>query len=118
MAADIERLLGIDVTGYTVWADKTTFNHIEKRHGEDGKHDSSMANLNDVARMGYVVENYDSIEQARHENGSLAFSRRFLGADGQPAPVLSLRKKLTAPTMFRKPLQTTVGTSYGSKPHI
>lgn len=94
MAADIERLLGIDVTGYTVWADKTTFNHIEKRHGEDGKHDSSMANLNDVARMGYVVENYDSIEQARHENGSLAFSRRFLGADGQPAPVLSLRKKI------------------------
>lgn len=94
MAADIERLLGIDVTGYTVWADKTTFNHIEKRHGEDGKHDSSMANLNDVARMGYVVENYDSIEQARHENGSLVFSGRFTGADGRPAPVLSLRKKI------------------------
>ena len=94
MAADIERLLGIDVTGYTVWADKTTFNHIEKRHGEDGKHDSSMANLNDVARMGYVVENYDSIEQARYGDGSLVFSGRFMGADGRPAPVLTLRKKI------------------------
>lgn len=100
MAADIERLLGIDVTGYTVWADKTTFNHIEKRHGEDGKHDSSMANLNDVARMGYVVENYDSIEQARYGDGSLVFSGRFMGADGQPAPVLSLRKKINGTYLY------------------
>lgn len=94
MAADIERLLGIDITGYTVWADKTTFNHIEKRHGEDGKHDSSMANLNDVARMGYVVENYDSIDLVHDGKGQQVFSSRFRGADGKPAPVFSLRKKI------------------------
>lgn len=32
MASDIKRLVDIDVKGYEIWADKSTFDHIEKRH--------------------------------------------------------------------------------------
>jgi hypothetical protein len=94
MVDDVRRLTGTDVSGYTVWADKTTFNHIEKRHGVNGEQDHSMANLNDVARMGYVVENYDSIDLVYDGKGQQVFSSRFRGSDGKPAPVFSLRKKI------------------------
>lgn len=94
MVDDVHRLTGTDVSGYTVWADKTTFNHIEKRHGVNGEQDHSMANLNDVARMGYVVENYDSIDLVYDGKGQQVFSSRFRGSDGKPAPVFSLRKKI------------------------
>ena len=94
MVDDVRRLTGTDVSGYTVWADKTTFNHIEKRHGVNGEQDHSMTNLNDVARMGYVVENYDSIDLVYDGKGQQVFSSRFRGADGKPAPVFFLRKKI------------------------
>ena len=56
-AADIKRLLGIDVSGYTNSINTNAIRHIEKRHGENGIADSSMSNILDIARIGYVLEN-------------------------------------------------------------
>lgn len=60
-AHDIKGQLGIDVTGYKHDVDKNFFDHVEKRHGQNGEQDQSMADLNDVARIKWVIENYDAI---------------------------------------------------------
>ncbi|MDD3921862.1 MAG: hypothetical protein PHO41_11915, partial [Eubacteriales bacterium] len=94
LASAVKSILGIDVSNYSVWADKVTFTHIEKRHGIAGTQDKSMANLNDVARMGFVVENFDSVEWCLDQNGDRVYSKRINGADGKPAPVMLLAKQI------------------------
>lgn len=59
--ADIKKLTGIDVTGYRHNIKPSAIEHIIKRHGENGKADHSMANVEDIARIPYVLENYDSV---------------------------------------------------------
>lgn len=36
--------------------------HIIKDHGESGATDQSMRDVNDIARIQYVLDNYDSVE--------------------------------------------------------
>ncbi|HNW87260.1 MAG TPA: strawberry notch family protein [Candidatus Limiplasma sp.] len=94
MAKDIQQALGSDFTGYTVWADRSSFTHIDKRHGKNGAADTSMANPNDIARMGYIVANYDGVERCVDQSGKPVYSKSHMGADGKPAPVLLLYKKI------------------------
>ena len=94
LAQDIHDLLGIDVRGYTVSINRSGFNHIERRHGENGEHDHSMSDLKDVARMGYVVKNYDSIEILRDEKGNQEFSRGNLDSMHNRAPLLLIKKRI------------------------
>lgn len=68
-ASRIKELTGADVTGYTHTADKNFFVHVKKRHGKNGQSDHTMANLKDVARVGWVLENYDSIEITKGKDG-------------------------------------------------
>lgn len=53
-AEDLRRILGNDFIGYSHNADKSTFNHISRRHGPDGVHDQTMSDPKDVARMTWV----------------------------------------------------------------
>ena len=48
--------------------------HIANRHGLNGEHDSSMQNTGDIARAGYVIENFDSVERVFNGDGSPAYS--------------------------------------------
>ncbi len=94
MAEDINNLLGIDVHEYTVNIDRSGFNHIIRRHGKNGEHDHSMSNSKDIARMGYVLENYDHIEVLRNQNSEPVYSYSRINKEGKPAPVLLLRKRI------------------------
>ena len=66
---DIKDILGVDVTGYKVALDENTVKHIAKRHGKNGKADSSMANLSDWEKIQYVLEDYDNIEYGGKASG-------------------------------------------------
>ena len=55
----IKELTGINTIGNKVVLDKQTIAHIDKRHGVKGIADRSMADDNTLARIGYVLENYD-----------------------------------------------------------
>ncbi len=61
-AQDIQAITGVDATGFETKIEPRMISHIWKRHGANGAADSSMANLDDIARMQYVIENYDSME--------------------------------------------------------
>ena len=66
---DIKKLTGIDTSEYKRDMDGNTVIHVENRHGENGAADRSMSDVNDLARIEYVLENYDNIESAKDDNG-------------------------------------------------
>ena len=53
-----------------------------------------MADINDMGRIGYVLENYDAVDFARDQNGNIVTSKAFLSKDGKPAPVLLFVKRV------------------------
>ena len=85
---DIRRLLQVDTSQYSNELTMDDTRHILKRHGENGMHDRSMRNLEDIGRIPYVVENYDGIEKLPDITAAVS------NADGTPAPMLKLRKKV------------------------
>ncbi len=93
-AQDAQNLLGIDFTGYQNTVERSALNHIEKRHGENGTADNTMKDLNDVSRIGYVLENYDTVELTTDADGNEKFSKQFRDKNNNPAPLLKYTKKI------------------------
>ena len=93
-ASEIQSLTGVDVTGYTHTADKSFFRHVEERHGENGTQDMSMKNLSDVARVGWVIENYDSIEPVLDNDGNVKHAKGYLDKNKEHMPLIRYTKQL------------------------
>ncbi len=66
--------------------DADAIRHIINRHGFNGKADQSMKNEEDIARMAYVVANFDDV------NFDGVYSTKYLCADGTKAPHITLKK--------------------------
>ena len=92
--SDLKSVVGVDVTGYTHSIDGNALQHIEKRHGTNGESDHSMANENDIARISYVLENYDSVKPLLNADGSQKRSSMFNNADNTPAPLVLYAKQI------------------------
>lgn len=87
-AARIKELTGVETYGNDVLLNESGLQHIFNRHGEDGKANSSMENVNDVARIGYVLQNYDDVIC----DGRTTKTTRT--KDGKPAPTVVFFKKI------------------------
>ncbi len=98
-ASDISALTGTDLSGYVHAIDKNGFNHIEKRHGVNGEQDKSMSNVSDVARIGYVLANYDSVELALKEDGTPDAAVGYMDSNDNPSKKLIYSKKING-TMY------------------
>jgi hypothetical protein len=88
MGNAIKELTGLDVVGNRILLTSDAVKHILKRHGELGDADNSMADYNDIARICYVLSNYDDIE---YEGLS---SRSLLTKKGSPAPHIVIKKRI------------------------
>lgn len=94
LASRVTELTGLDVSGYKHGIQKDGIDHIEKRHGEKGTADTSMANAEDIGRIQYVLNNFDSVEIARKQNGKPVYSKKYHNKDGSRAPVLQFTKRV------------------------
>ena len=88
MGRRINQLTGLDVVGNRIILTSDAVVHILKRHGTSGGADSSMADYNDIARMCYVLSNYDEIEYKGMKSHSL------LTKDGNHAPHIVIKKRI------------------------
>ena len=93
-AADASKILGGDYTGYKNAINSNGINHILNEHGPFGEVNQSMADLNDPARVGYVLRNYDTVERATYSSGDADMSAEFRDANNNPAPMLKYSKKV------------------------
>lgn len=91
----INELTGVDTTGYTVkLRGQTLKQHIAPRHGANGKADKSMADINDLSRMGYIIDNADRIDYVYDKNGRPKVSREYTNKDGSRANLIMFEKKI------------------------
>lgn len=90
---DIADLYNMDIADFTININSNAFNHIEKRHGENDEADKSMANLKDVARVGFVISNRDSLEPLTYKDEQV-YSKEFSTKEGTPTPMMLIKKKI------------------------
>lgn len=62
-AGMIKEKIGLDTTGWDVKIEPRMVDHIWKRHGENGEHDHSMADVSDIARIAYVLNDPDTLDE-------------------------------------------------------
>ncbi len=80
----------IDLDGYTIEIDGSAIKHIQKKHGENGKSDSSMKEKEDLARIGWAVNNADDGYIGINKKGEIDYSTHYRNQDGSFAPKIIL----------------------------
>ena len=87
-AEALQELSGVDYTGYSVCLTQTAVEHIDKRHGENGTADRSMSDDRDLARIGWVVKNFDNAEQGNRK------TRKYKNSNNTLADVIVFIKNI------------------------
>lgn len=93
-ARELKNLTGEDFSEYKNSINSDTIKHIKKRHGENGEHDTTMSNDLDIARVGYVLKNFDSVEYLRDKNGNIEKSSLVRNKNNELAPLVEYRKRV------------------------
>lgn len=84
----IKELTGIDTTLFHHSVKANSIRHIIKDHGINGLADRSMSNVEDIARMGYVLRNFDDMELLN------AASKEYRDKNQRPAKMVKLSKRI------------------------
>ena len=87
-AKTIKELTGIDVNGNRITMDADAIRHIEKRHGTNGIHDHSMQSKEDIAKICYILSNYDNIMSTETK------SYKYRTKDNEPSPHIIIIKQM------------------------
>ena len=87
LAEDIEKIVGFSVENYSNEITPDNICHIEKQHGTNGKRDSSMKDHHDLARISFVIDNYEKIVEGK-------ISHEYKNSDGTYAKTVVLQKKI------------------------
>ena len=89
MAEAIDRLTGVKGTeGNPIVLNTVTVEHIMKRHGSMGEADQSMRNNLDLARVNFVLQNFDNAELS--DKKSFGYRNR----DNSPSQNILFSKKI------------------------
>lgn len=88
MKNDIKNTIGVDTDGYTIVFDVGSDEHIERRHGANGAANHSMQDIEDIARLPYVVQNYDELIDLHDTTAKVSNS------DNTPAKIVQLLKRI------------------------
>lgn len=93
-AQEVTSLTGVDVSGFENIITGSAVDHIEARHGSAGRADHSMSDINDLARVQYVLDNFDGAYLLTNDDGSPSVSDVWKNSDGTPAQRVVFYKKL------------------------
>ncbi|MEG1997626.1 MAG: hypothetical protein RR051_04210, partial [Clostridiales bacterium] len=87
-SSDIKNRTGVDLEGFKRKITAKAIRHIDKRHGENGSADKTMANAEDLARIQYVLDNYDDISVLEQR------SSKYRDSQNNPAPMIRYGKQI------------------------
>ncbi|MGN1015811.1 MAG: hypothetical protein ACI4PL_02330 [Faecousia sp.] len=90
IAPMIEKITGIDVKGFRVAIEARQIYHILNDHGPKGTSDHSMADPNDIARIGYTLYDPDDIR----ESGTTKAYTHFKNGKNRLAPTILYEKNI------------------------
>ena len=75
----------MNAAGYENIITGSAIDHIEKRHGKNGQADHSMQDVQDVARLKFVLDNFDRAELLLNDDGTPSVSDVWKNSDRTPA---------------------------------
>lgn len=88
-------LTGIDFSGYENSINASALNHIERRHGGgNNSADATMKRPEDIARIGYVINNADYAEYIVNDDGEIVVSGGFMDKNNKPSRLIRFVKKV------------------------
>ena len=87
LGSEIRQLTGIDVSGKENRLNTAAVEHIIRRHGEKGEADHSMQDPADIARLQWVLDNYDGVRPGEKSYG-------YKNSDGTPSQTVEIYKKI------------------------
>lgn len=93
-AKDLFDLTGIDASDYRNSIRSDSITHIKKRHGKNGIHDRTMSDDLDIARIGYVLKNYDSVDYVYNDDGTVATSTLAKDKNNNQAKLVEYRMNM------------------------
>lgn len=88
LAAAIESTVGVNAKKYRVEIRPTEVTHIWNRHGTHGAADHSMKKIENIARMGYVLDNFDDVVPGGRK------SKAFKNSDNTLAETVEIKKRI------------------------
>lgn len=89
MVDDIAALTGVEnKVGCKIILNTNAVKHIQKRHGAHGEHDNTMRDNRDIARLDYILQNYDEMTPGKKLNAE------FKNRDGTHSKTVVLSKKI------------------------
>ena len=91
----VRQATGLNVSGYRNILKGNAIRHIEKRHGANGSADHSMADINDLSRINYVIENADGaslLTKSDVDEETWKLSREYNNSDNTPALLVRFYK--------------------------
>lgn len=88
LAAAIESTVGVNAKKYRVEIRPTEVAHIWNRHGTHGAADHSMKKIENIARMGYVLDNFDDVVPGGRK------SKAFKNSDNTLAETVEIKKRI------------------------
>jgi len=91
---DMEALIGGKVNAKANYVNGGCIRHIDKRHGENGEADHSMADIEDMARIGYVLKNYDNVDFLVDDSGNIKTDWAYTAQNGKAAPIIVFVKRI------------------------
>lgn len=83
-----------DFSGYSMQINGSAVSHIQKRHGKNGNADQTMANDEDIAKLGIIANSADEFEVLRKADGSIDTSAEFRNKKGERSPKIALKKSI------------------------
>lgn len=90
--AAAREITGTDTSGYKQIIKGNAVQHIDNRHGNNGKADNSMANLDDFSRIGFVLDNFTDakiVPASEMDADTAKLSKEWRNSDGTTAPLIS-----------------------------
>lgn len=105
----------IDLSGYELWIDGSAVEHIEKRHGKNGKADHSMKDREDIARIPWVANAANQAIVMKKDNGEFDMDSQYKNSDKSPSYKVKVSYKIGESTYY---VAECVPDSASKKMHI
>ena len=84
----------MDVSDFEIVMDGSAVNHIEERHGKNGKADHSMEDEANIARIPWAMNNATQAEIMRDKDGNFDLDTAYKNADGSSSYKVKLERPI------------------------
>ena len=91
---DINAITGFDVSNYGISINGEGVHHINRMHGKNGKHDHSMREIKDIARIQYIISNADKADVTINSSGEIVKDHQYRNSDNTESNVVSITKRI------------------------